>query len=144
MASTNSEVEAGFPVLKPLGGNGMEIAFPKQHIVLAPHFDLSSVLGVEQHSILRFHRPDIGSYRNNLAPGEPAPDCNRRRNYNSAAATSLPGLIVGRDQHPIMQHPDWKPALVQTAGILAVTQIGHNSVALYALHDGAEDQQESN
>ena len=34
--------------------------------------------------------------------------------------------------------------LTLVAGILAVTQIGHNSVALYALHDGAEDQQESN
>jgi hypothetical protein len=122
----------------------MKITLPEQHVVLASHLDFGSVLGVEEHSIFWLDRPDIGSYRNHLAPSEPAPNCDCCRNQDSPAAAPLAWLVVGRHQHSIMEHADRQPTLVQTAGsVAAAAQVGHQSVTLPASHDGADDQQES-
>ena len=93
----------------------MKITLPEQHVILAPNFNLSSVLGIEQHTIGCLDRPDVGTHSNDAAPGEPASDCHCRGDQDSAAAASLARLIVGRDQHAIMQHPDGKCTLIQIA-----------------------------
>src|SRR5215207_10851713 len=111
---SDSQVEPGFSVLESFGGDGVKITFPEQHVVLPPDFDLSSILRVEEHAIFWLDRSDMGAHRHDLAPGEPAPDGDCRRDKDSAATAPLPGLVVGRDQNPIVQHADRQPALVQT------------------------------
>ena len=73
----------------------MKITFAQQHVVLASDLDLGSVLGIEEHSICRFDRPDIGSYGDDLTPSEPPPDRHCCRDHDSPAAAPFTGLIVG-------------------------------------------------
>jgi hypothetical protein len=139
---TDSQVKASLPILESFGRNGVKITFPEQHVVLASHLDLGSVLRVEQHSIFWLDRPDIGTHRHDLAPSESPPDCDRRRNQDPPAAAPLAWFVVGRDQHPIMEHADRQPAFVQAAGASATAEVGHHSVTLPTSHDRADDQQE--
>src|SRR5215216_1482480 len=121
----------------------MKIPLSEEHVVPTPHLDLGSVFRVEQHPIFWLDRSDMGSHCNNLAPGEPTPDCDCGGDQDPAATASLPWLGFGRDKHPIVQHPDRQPTLVQTAGVLTAAKVGHHSVAPPTLRDRADDQQES-
>jgi len=103
----------------------MKIAFPEQHIVLAPYLYLGSVLRVEQHSICRLDRPDIGSHRNHLTPRETAADCHSRWDQDATATAPLARLVVGGDQHAIMQHPDGQCAVIQAADVRGAVLITH-------------------
>ena len=120
----------------------MKITFSEQHVVLAPYLDLGSVLRVEQHSIFGLDRPYIGTHCNYLAPRESPPDCDCRGNQDSPTAASLAWLVVGRYEHPIMEHADRQPAFVQAAGAIAAAQVRHHSLTLPASNDRADDQQE--
>ena len=121
----------------------MKITFAQQHVVLASDLDLGSVLGIEEHTICRLDRPDIGSYGDDLTPSEPSSDRHRCRDHDPTAAAPFTGLIVGRDQHSIMQHPDRQRTLVQAAGVLGAALVAQQSVTAPASRDGADDQQES-
>jgi hypothetical protein len=121
----------------------MKITLPKQDIVLAPYLNLGSILWIEQHSVCGLDRPHIGSDGHNLAPSEPASDGYGRRDQDATAAASLTRLIVGRNQHSIMQHPDRQRTLIQAAGVFDAALVGHHSITTPALHDRADDQHES-
>jgi hypothetical protein len=122
----------------------MKVPLTEQDVVPAPDLNLGSVLRVEQHPIFWLDRSDMCSHRNDLAPGEPAPDSDCRRDQDPTATASFPGLVVGRYQHPIVQHADRQPTFVKTGRVLAVAWVDHHSVALPTSHDGADDQQEAN
>ena len=118
----------------------MKITFAQQHVVLASDLDLGSILGIEEHSICRLDRPDIGSYGDDLTPSEPSSDRHRCRDYDPTAAAPFTGLIVGRDQHSIMQHPDRQRTLIQAAGVLGAALVAQQSVTAPASRNGADDQ----
>src|SRR5215208_8275076 len=95
----------------------MKITLTEQHIILAPYLYLGSIFRVEQHSICGLDSPDIGSHRNHLTPREPAADCHSRWDQDATATAPLARLVVGGDQHTIIQHPDGECAVIQHAGV---------------------------
>ena len=121
----------------------MKITLAQQYVILASDLDLGSVLRIEEHSICRLDRPDIGSYGDDMAPSEPPSDRHCCRDHDSPATAPFTGLIVGRDQHSIMQHPDRQRILVQAAGVLGTALVAQQSVTAPASRNGADDQQES-
>ena len=84
----------------------MDVSLAKQYVRLAADLYFATVLRIKQDSISDLNRADIGSDGDDVTPGKPPSDGNRCRNQDPTGAAPLARLIVGRDQHTIMQHPD--------------------------------------
>src|SRR5262245_13139290 len=104
-AVTGSEVEPRGP-LDSAGGHGMDVAFAKDQVVLAAHFDLVPVFGAEQHPIALLDGPDVLTLAHDLGPHETFRHLCGGRDQDPTGRSALALIARDPNEQAIVHHLD--------------------------------------
>src|SRR5580692_1298471 len=69
--------------------DGMNVALAQNHVLLAVHLDLESVLGVEQDGVADLDRPHVRANGDRLGPGEAPADLRGGRDEDARPGAAL-------------------------------------------------------